>query len=121
MIEDVSIATDSIEWLASLEAEKIANRNMSEIFFDPVVSTAVGPMFDALITAPTGVYRGVPFIALSQTASSLEAFFERLNEEYNRNDYYRLLYQVQRYDPPFLMNFGQLSLTFNVRYAVVQR
>jgi hypothetical protein len=121
MIHDTAVATDSNEWLASLEAEKIANRNMSEIFFDPIVSTSIGPLFDALITAPTGIYRGQPFVVLSQTASSLEAFFDGLNTQYNRNDYFRLLYQVQKYDPPFSMGFDQPPLTFNVRYAVVPR
>jgi hypothetical protein len=119
--ENFAVAESTTEWLASLEAEKIANHATPDIFFDPIVSATIGPMFDALVTGPTGLYEGRPFSIQSQTTSSLEAFFDVLNRTYDRNDFFYLLYQVQRYDPPMSLGFDRSPLTFNVRFATVRK
>ncbi len=111
--EDINVAETSASHALSLESSPPG----SFMSYDPLATASLRGYFDGFVTAPVGVFNHQPFATVARTVSTLAEFVGWLIRHHDEDT--KLLYMVQRFDTPQLVDLDAEPLHFNVRYAII--
>lgn len=112
---NINVAMNIAEHSEAMDVEKAHN---GFAVYDVIATMSLAKYCDGLVTAPTGVYGGVPFVTQSRSVTHLAEFVGWIISHHD-NDV-KLLYMAQAFIEPIRPDFDTEPLTYLIRYAIIK-